>query len=303
MEEQALARRAPRSHSGVILARSRRGQEPAVPGDSAYAVDRGAQQVPQDFQRYLFLSSVLQFALRAVLTVFVAGTLMSEPPKANLSICVAILVLYALIVAADGAVVSVLSVFAGLTSPEEWTSNVMRNGFFLIPLIAAAQLDPVISAVVAIPTLSAFIATCWITQASNYEPWASILLSSLVLAGLAGGSVALSLIQRSKVERIAELARQRAQLLQDLLGVEKHERQSISERLHDGALQCVLVARQDMEDVRDGSMAAADRVDSALVECSQLLRDVVRELHPDVLARLGFFVTVSAPTESFTSRT
>src|SRR5258708_5765352 len=91
----------------------------------------------------------------SVLTVFVAGTLMSEPPKANLSICVAILVLYALIVgcwvawalrtaaravastrtlvtllvlAADVAVVSVLSVFTGLTSPEEWTSNVMRNG-------------------------------------------------------------------------------------------------------------------------------------------------------------------------------
>jgi len=301
-----------------------------MPGHSEYAVDRGAQQVPQDFQRYLFLSSVLQFALRAVLTVFVAGTLMSEPPKANLSICVAILVLYALIVgcwvawalrtaaravastrtlvtllvlAADVVVVSVLSVFTGLTSPEEWTSNVMRNGFFLIPLIAAAQLDPVISAVVAIPTLSTFIATCWITQAANYEPWASILLSSLVLAGLAGGSVALSLIQRSKVDRIAELARQRAQLLQDLLGVEKHERQSISERLHDGALQCVLVARQDMEDVRDGSMAAADRVDSALVECSQLLRDVVRELHPDVLARLGLKAALSALTESFTSRT
>ena len=163
-----------------------------MPGHSEYAVDRGAQQVPQDSQRYLFLGTVLQFALRAVLTVFVAVTLMCEPPNANLSICVAVLALYAVIVgcwgawalrtaaravvstrtlvtllvlAADVAVVSVLSVFTGLTSPEEWTSNVMRNGFFLIPLIAAAQLDPVISGVVAIPTLSAFIATCWITQA------------------------------------------------------------------------------------------------------------------------------------------
>jgi two-component system NarL family sensor kinase len=194
-------------------------------------------------------------------------------------------------------------VFAGLTSPDDWTSDVMRNGFFLIPLIAAAQLDPVISGVVAIPALSAFVATCWITQASNYEPWSSILLSSTVLAGLAGGAVALSLIQRSKVETIEALAQQRTQLLQDLLGVEKHERQSISERLHDGALQCVLVARQDMEDVRDGSSAAADRVDVALVECSQLLRDVVRELHPDVLARLGLKAALSALTESLTSRT
>jgi two-component system NarL family sensor kinase len=179
----------------------------------------------------------------------------------------------------------------------------MRNGFFLIPLIAAAQLDPVISAVVAIPALSAFVATCWITQASNLEPWASILSSSTVLAGLAGGSVAVSLIQRSKVETIEELVQQRTQLLQDLLGVEKHERQSISERLHDGALQCVLVARQDMDGVREGSTVAADRVQVALVECSQLLRDVVRELHPDVLARLGLKAALAALTDGLTSRT
>lgn len=255
---------------------------------------------------------------------------MCEPPNKNVPICMAILGVYAVIVgcwsawwlrtaaratvptrtlvtllllAADVAVVSALSVLTGLTSPNEWTSDVMRNGFFLIPLIAAAQLDPVISGVVAIPTLSAFIATCWITQASNHEPWASIALSSTVLAALATGSVALSLIQRSKVETITELAQQRTRLLRDLLGVEKHERQAISERLHDGALQCVLVARHDMEDVRNGSRVAADRVDSALVECSQLLRDVVRELHPDVLTRLGLKAALSALTNSFTSRT
>ena len=299
-------------------------------GHSQHAVDDSAQESPQDSQQYLFWGTALQFALRIVLIVFAAVTLMCEPPNRSLPICVAVLALYAVLVgcwgawalrtvartvvftrtlvtsvvlAADVAVVSVLSVLTGLTSPDDWTSDVMRNGFFLIPLIAAAQLDPVISGVLAIPTLSAFIATCWITQASNNEPWASILLSSTVLAGLAGGSVALSLIQRSKVETIAELARQRTQLLRDLLGVEKHERQAISERLHDGALQYVLVARQDMEDVRDGSTVAVDRVQLALVECSQLLRDVVRELHPDVLARLGLKAALTALTDSLTSRT
>src|SRR6185312_8262089 len=237
------------------------------------------------------------FALRMVLIVFAGVTLTCEPPSKTLPICVAVLALYAVLVgfwgtwalrtavrtvvltrtlmtisvlAADVAIESVLSVRTGLTSPDDWTSDVMRTGFFLIPLIAAAQLDPVVSAVVAIPAISAFVATCWITQAANLEPWASILLSTTVLTGLACGSVALSLIQRSKVATIEELAQQRRQLLQELIGVEKHERQSISERLHDGALQCVLVARQDMEDVREGSAAAADRVDSALVECSQL---------------------------------
>jgi len=270
------------------------------------------------------------FALRMVLIVFAGVTLTCEPPSKTLPICVAVLALYAVLVgfwgtwalrtaartvvltrtlmtisvlAADVAIVSVLSVRTGLTSPDDWTSNVMRVGFFLIPLIAAAQLDPVISGALAIPTLSAFIARCWITQASNNEPWASILLSSTVLAGLAGGSVALSVIERFKVQTIAELARQRTQLLRNLLGVEKHERQAISERLHDGAPQYVLVARKDLEDVRDGSTVAVDRVQLALVECSQLLRDVVRELHPDVLARLGLKAALTALTDSLTSRT
>jgi two-component system NarL family sensor kinase len=267
--------------------------------------------------------------LRVVLIVFLVATLLWEPPTRHHRICMDVVAVYVvvigcwsawalrrrarttistrtmvtlLVLTADVAVVSVLSVFTGATSAEAWTSDVMRNGFFLIPLIAAAQLDPIISVAVAIPTLSVFTLTCWITKSSNGESWASIGLSSFALAGLAGGSVALSLIQRSRVEMIEDLARQRSELLEELLGVEKRERQLISERLHDGALQYVLVARQDIEEVRDGSADAADRVKSALVECSTLLRDVVRELHPDVLARMGLKSAISVLTESLGSR-
>ena len=289
---------------------------------------RGPQVVP-DTRRPSWLGTLLQFGLRVVLIVFLVATLLWEPPTRHHRICMDVVAVYLvvigcwsawalrswarttistrtmvtlLVLTADVAVVSVLSVFTGATSAEAWTSDVMRNGFFLIPLIAAAQLDPIISVAVAIPTLSVFTLTCWITRSSNGEPWASIGLSSFALAGLAGGSVALSLIQRSRVEMIEDLARQRSELLEELLGVEKRERQLISERLHDGALQYVLVARQDIEEVRDGSADAADRVESALVECSGLLREVVRELHPDVLARMGLKSAISALTESLGSR-
>src|SRR5215813_5478351 len=272
-----------------------------MPGQKENVVDGRVLGFAHDSPRYLFLGAVLQLVLRIVLTIFVVLTLWSEPPRKDLWICVVVVALYAVMVgcwtawalrtglrslvltrtavtilmfAADVGVVSVLAVVTGLFSPDEWTSNVLRIGFFLIPLITAAQLDPLISGAVAIPTVTAFMATCWITQKSNDEPWASILLSFMILVGLAGGSVALSLIQRSKVQTITELAQQRNQLLQDLLGLEKHERQEISERLHDGALQYIIVARQDMDDVRDGSAVAADRVQLALVECSKLLRDV-----------------------------
>ena len=296
--------------------------------DGQRTVDHLDAQLPQASQRSAFLGILLQSALRAVLVVFVAVTLLVEPPNADRWICVAVLAVYVVVVACwcawalrptsraavdkgyaallmlgtDVALVSSLSVLTGIAAPESWTSNMLRNGLFLIPLIAAAQLDPYVSGVIAVPTLGAFLAVAWITQSANAEPWASILLTATVLAGLAAGSVALSRIQRAKVEAIEDLAHQRTRLLEEMLGLEKRERQSLSERLHDGALQYVIVARQDLDDVRDGSAEATDRVDSSLKECSQLLRDVVRELHPEVLSRSGLKAALTALADSIGSR-
>lgn len=285
-----------------------------MPAQCQFALDDLRAQHSQSFQRPVFLGTLLQWSLRVLLIVFIAVTLFVEPPRKNALVCVTVLAAYVvavgcwsvwalrpvhrlavhtkervtlLVLGADIAVIAVLSVLTGLTAPEDWTSDVLRNGLFLIPLIAAAQLSPRISGAIAIPTVVAFLATSWITKSSNDEPWTSILLSTTVLAGLAAGSVALSRIQRSKVETIEQLAGQRTQLLEQLLGLEKDERQAIAERVHDGALQYVLVARQDLDDVRGGSAEAVARVESALGEASQLLRDVARELHPEVLARLG----------------
>jgi len=285
-----------------------------MPGQRQFAVDDPAAQYSQGSERPVFLGTLLQWSLRVLLIVFIAVTLLLEPPRRDGLVCVIVLAAYVvtvgcwsvwalrplhrsaaptkervtlLVLGADIAAISVLSVLTGLTAPEDWTSDVLRNGLFLIPLIAAAQLSPRISGAIAIPTVLAFLATSWITKSSNNEPWTSILLSTTVLSGLAAGSVALSRIQRSKVETIEQLAGQRTQLLEQLLGLESRERQALAERVHDGALQYVLVARQDLDDVRTGSVDAVDRVESALGEASQLLRDVARELHPEVLARLG----------------
>lgn len=302
--------------------------EPLMSTHPEHSIEAHAQQT-HGAQRHLFLGTLLQFALRVVIVCFLTVTLLWEPPNRHTWTCVALLGAYALIVGcwsvwalrpgwqaasagrtrisllvlvADVAVLSVISVLTGITSPEVWTSDVTSSGLFLIPLIAAAQLDPTISGAMAIPTVSAFFITCAVTKTANEEPWPSILLNTTVLAALAGGAVAVSLIQRARVEVIEDLAQQRTQLLQDMLGLEKRERQSISERLHDGALQYVLVARQDMEDVREGSREAVDRVDTALVECSGLLRDVVRELHPEVLARSGLKAAIETLAAGISAR-
>jgi two-component system, NarL family, sensor kinase len=293
--------------------------------EDGQAVDGTRREFAHD--RPLYLGTLVQLALRLVIVVFVIVTLLCEPPNRHEWVCVLVIAAYALIVAgwsgwalrggwraasrtwvtllviaADVATLAVLSVLTGVTSPEVWTSDLMADALFLIPLIAAAQLDPTINTVMAVPTVAAFLVTCGVTKSLNEEPWASILLNTLVLAALFAASVAVSLIQRDRVAMIGDLAAQRTQLLQDLLGLEKRERQDISERLHDGALQYVLVARQDMDDVRDGSTEAADRVDAALVECSGLLRDVVRELHPAVLARSGLKAAIETLAGSMGAR-
>ena len=289
----------------------------------------GLQVRDHDVRAARLRQDLLQAALRVLLVAFIGATLLLTPPSVDVGVCFAILAAYAVIVGVwgawafrrtdyasvsmresitllaigcDVAVISVLTVLTGWSSPDSWTSNILRTGLFLIPLIAAAQLDPFISAIVAIPTLGAYLAVALITQTENLEPWDSILLNAVVLAGLAGGAVAVSFIQRAKERVIGNLALQRTQLLEELISLEKRERQALSERLHDGALQYVLVARGDLEEVETDSAVEVARVNSALTECSKLLRDVVRELHPEVLSRSGLKAAVGALADSIAAR-
>jgi two-component system NarL family sensor kinase len=110
----------------------------------------------------------------------------------------------------------------------------------------------------------------------------------MMLTSVGVAAIGLSRIQRSRVRAIGQLLTDRTRLLDDLVHVEQRERQMLSERLHDGALQYVLAARHDVEDVRDGAHpGAVARLEHALAESSRMLRSAVSELHPAVLERVG----------------
>jgi two-component system, NarL family, sensor kinase len=295
---------------------------------SAPAIVEEQVEPPERLNRYLRLGLRLQLALRALLTVFIAAALLFEPPAGKLGLCLLILACYVVLVGwwaasvfvpefagagrrtpaavgmliGDVAVVAALTILTGVTSPQSWTSDVLVQGLFLIPVLAAAQLRPEISAAMAVPALVALVASSWISKSVNEEPWPPIVLSAVILAGLAGGSVAFSLIQRSRVGMIEELLELRTNLLDELIGLEQHERSELSERLHDGALQCVLAARYDLREVRNGSAEAVERVEGALTDTVHLLRDVVRELHPEVLNRSGLKAAIEQLAHNVSER-
>ncbi len=252
----------------------------------------------------------LQVLLRGVMVVFVLLTVAIVPPIHNSAGCDAIAGTYAAWAIAVGVwgwrgsaaalrfvwvalfvdliALAALTLLAGASANQSWTADVLVNGFFLVPLLAATQLRPDVCAAVVAPTVAVYFLSSALTKSANVEPWGSIALRTLVLAGLAGGCVALSWIQRSRVATISRLVRDRTSLLGELITTEDRERRALAEHLHDGALQYVLAARHDLEDARDlADPAAFDRLDQALGESSRLLRSTVRDLHPAVLEQAG----------------
>ena len=178
----------------------------------------------------------LQSLLRVVLVVFVVLTVSLVPPVGDVGVYYVVLAAYlawtvvfavwiehgdpapvrlawsALL--ADVAVLAVLTLMAGIGAQASWTSYVLSNGFFLIPVLAATDLRPRVCAAAVIPTVVVSLASSLATQEANAEPLASILLHHVVLAGLGAGCVALSQIQRSRRPR----ARRRRFHLHWLLG-------------------------------------------------------------------------------------
>ena len=268
--------------------------------------------------------ATLQTWLRLGVVVFVWACLVLVPPSQYAGWCYGIAVAYPVLWGAsllwdrrrrvteadwgwvllvlDIVVLGVLTVIAGLSAEDSWTAYILINGFFLLPILAATQLRPGVSLALGVPIVGVYVLSSVTTRVANDEPWSSLGLRVAVLVAVCLGSVALSRIQRSRVMEIVTLAIDRAGLLVELTDVEERERQQLSEALHDGALQYVLAARMDLEDVRDGDPEAVDRVEHALTRSAGLLRRTVSELHPAVLDQAGLVRAVDDLAEGLRGR-
>ncbi|MTD16932.1 ATP-binding protein [Nakamurella sp. YIM 132087] len=250
----------------------------------------------------------VQLVLRAVLAVFVVLVVLLVPPTDDSVVCRVIGLGYAavalgltvpllrpslgatrhgwMLLFLDLVALAAVSVIAG-RSEQTWTDDILVNGFFLLPVLAATQLRPWVCLWVSVPTVALYLGVGLASQEANTEPTLSVLLRTGVLAGVCAGCLLLARLQRSRVLAIGDLVAERAGLSAELLAIEGREQRELSETLHDGALQYVLAARQDLEDARDGDTVALDRIEHALAESAGLLRSTVSQLHPAVLERGG----------------
>ncbi|MBS1692687.1 MAG: sensor histidine kinase [Actinobacteria bacterium] len=138
-------------------------------------------------------------------------------------------------------------------------------------------------------------------------PALAIVTILTMLALLCLCSYGVSRTQERRLVSIAELTLSRSLLLADVMTAEERERRRIAEVLHDGALQTVLAARQDLREVlrdgRDGDSAEISRASELLGSVSHDLRQVTRELHPSVLDEAGLAAAVHTLVQAFADRT
>jgi two-component system NarL family sensor kinase len=134
----------------------------------------------------------------------------------------------------------------------------------------------------------------------------SIVTLLVMLTLLCLCSYTVSRVQQRRLASIAELTASRSVLLADVMTAEERERRAVAEALHDGALQTVLAAKQDLRQAIRHSGETSPEVARAAVllgDVSHDLRQITRELHPAVLDEAGLGEAVQALAQAFSERT
>ncbi|MFF7183616.1 ATP-binding protein [Streptomyces sp. NPDC008121] len=189
--------------------------------------------------------------------------------------------------AVDLAAMTGILAVAGQFSEE---MSLPHNVFICVPLLAAFQYRPGVTMAATVAATAAFSAGVAAGRSGSGDPhWAEALFLGQMILVVGGACVLLSWIQRDKMNSIIRLAADRSVLVARVMSAEDRERSALAEILHDGALQNVLAARQDLDELQDLPGAAENlrRTRTALADASTQLRSSVNTLYPAVLENAG----------------
>jgi len=190
--------------------------------------------------------------------------------------------------ALDVAAISVLARLSGGAFSEA------RLAYFLIPVAVAFRFRPALTAAASIATVTAYLVQA-IAHPAGRQPGAGrfIAVQTGFLLWLGLAAVLLSAVLWRRTARVSELAEVRQRLIADSLTARERERQALAEGLHDHAIQNLLSARLELEEVADEvHHPALRRADAALGETIGELREAVFQLHPYVLEQAGLEAAV-----------
>lgn len=145
-----------------------------------------------------------------------------------------------------------------------------------------------------VPALAINVALALVTASLYISNGVGAIAAVLVAIIAFNYMVSHMLMGQRRADRIAELAASRRHLVVEALDAEDRERRRLAERLHDEAIQDVLMARQDLAEARRGRLMSLERMEGALDRALAELRGAVFDLHPSVLEDAGLGAALRA---------
>ena len=139
--------------------------------------------------------------------------------------------------------------------------------------------------------------------AHTYAPGIEDPETNIAFLGALGSFLATAIERARHETEIAALATLRGRLVAENLEAEERVRQRISEQLHDGALQDLLAARQDLVEAASAESSDAMRTEmlgyarEGVERAVKLLREAVHALHPVVLQHGGLEAAMQAAAD------
>jgi two-component system, NarL family, sensor kinase len=181
-----------------------------------------------------------------------------------------------------------------------------RFAYVLIPVVVAFRFRPSFTALAAGASVAAYVAQSLAHPAGRGAGADRFILTFAgFLAWVGVACVLLSALLARRTGAIAELLETRTRLLGEIQTAEERERRRLAEALHDHAVQNLLSARHDLQEL-GGSVhgqAALARAEHAVTQTLGDLRETIFELHPYVLDEVGLAPAILATAERAAGRT
>jgi two-component system, NarL family, sensor kinase len=176
--------------------------------------------------------------------------------------------------------------------------------FFVLPVLAAARLQPALTAGWALGAIGAYLLLSGVHPTAGEGQATARMVSQVAYLALVGAAATLvSHVLSQRDAAIAKLAEQRGQLASHALTAEQRERRRLAELLHDESVQTLSLARQELLDYRrTGDDTAFERARAAIDETMAQLRGEIFELHPYVLDHAGLQAALGAIAERSAER-
>ena len=163
--------------------------------------------------------------------------------------------------------------------------------YVVVPVMAAFRYRPALSAGVGLLTVASFLLSAAVDRAPVSA--ATLLAEGAVLALVAVATLLLSVVLARRADRIRGLLADAAALTAQALDAEQVERRRLAEELHDHALQTLLVAGQELDELADDHPDVdLGPLETAVRGTVRELRDAVGALHPYVLDEAGLAVAL-----------